>query len=72
MKQQNTHGQTLAGDLPDPVKVKDLARRYGVSHQCILVWVRSKRLPPPVQIGPKTRRWSRLTILEWERSRDVA
>jgi predicted DNA-binding transcriptional regulator AlpA len=43
-----------------------VAERYVVSRPTVWRWVRIGQLPPPVSIGPNTRRWRIATLDDWD------
>jgi predicted DNA-binding transcriptional regulator AlpA len=46
-----------------------VAERYVVSRPTVWRWVRIGRLPPPVSIGPNTRRWLIAALDAWDAER---
>lgn len=45
-----------------------VAKRYDVTRNTILVWVRDGKLPAPVKINGATR-WKESDLIEWESKR---
>lgn len=45
-----------------------VAKRYDVTRNTILVWVRDGKLPAPVKINGATR-WKESDLIEWEAKR---
>jgi predicted DNA-binding transcriptional regulator AlpA len=60
---QSTPPSLPSAAPPKLVSAKDLAAYFGVSVATIRVWVKAKKLPPPVQI---CRRW------RWDMAKIVA
>ena len=46
-----------------------LAEKLGVARVTLWRWVRDKRLPPPIQLGPNVIAWREEEIEEWLDSR---
>lgn len=46
-----------------------LMAHYAISAPTVWRWVKTKKLPQPVKLGPNTTRWKRKTLQEWEQAR---
>lgn len=49
-----------------------LMGHYDISAATVHRWVKEKRLPAPVRLGPNTSRWKRAELRAWERAREEA
>ncbi len=54
------------------IRDADVARRYGVGRATVWRWVREGELPPPIQLGRATTRWSLDVLEDFERRREAA
>jgi prophage regulatory protein len=57
---------------PTYISDRDLAKRWGVSRDCIWRWTRSGKIPKPVKLSERCTRWAIEKIEEHERSLQAA
>ena len=60
--------EVIRGDF-QLLKVGDVARHLGVSVPTVYRWIRQQRLPAPVPLTQRARRWISREVAEWDRSR---
>lgn len=59
----------MAEKLPEIMRIKDVAARYGVHRDTIRKWVEDGKFPRPLRLPGKHPAWRADTIDEWERER---
>lgn len=52
-------------DAPEVVSPADLSRWFGVERVTVIRWARQGRLPPAIQIAPRTYRWRTCDLRAW-------
>ena len=50
---------------PELLRLKDASEFLGIGLRSLQRQIANGTLPPPIQLGPRTKRYSRRTLLHW-------